>query len=356
MRVSEAVYHKTILIEHSGNPLIEALPEKPDDNELYDYLCYYPAHDNSERLLSAYERVEYLARLKDLRQPLPVHMECFRAIDTAIRHSYSSKNPASPTGEHFRYFGGKDVMTPEPVTGLFVPKGTGLTVIGESGVGKSCMLEKILEFFDDTILHKRYKNQAMPVTQVVWIKVDCPSDASIRGLCLAILRELDRKLECGETRPASTIDTLLDQIESRIRFCYLGFMVIDEMQYLNVAKSGGSDHMVGFIHNLVNKLGIPILFCANPPFDDFLRKSFRTARRAEASGYFTVEMLEKNECWDFFVSELWRLQWTDVITPLTSELSDRLFHLSVGNLDLAVRIYSETQRLLIGSGLSLIHI
>ncbi|MCL7891042.1 ATP-binding protein, partial [Klebsiella pneumoniae] len=36
------------------------------------------------------------------------------------------------------------------------------------------------------------------------------------------------------------------------------------MQNLNLAKTGGADRLLGFIHNLVNNLGIPILFCANP--------------------------------------------------------------------------------------------
>ncbi|MCL7891044.1 AAA family ATPase, partial [Klebsiella pneumoniae] len=82
--------------------------------------------------------------------------------------------------------------------------------------------------------------------------------------CHKILSELDSKLGFEPTKRAGTIPLLLDQIEARIKSSFLGILVIDEMQNLNLAKTGGADRLLGFIHNLVNNLGIPILFCANP--------------------------------------------------------------------------------------------
>ncbi|WP_192859121.1 hypothetical protein [Vibrio paracholerae] len=63
-----------------------------------------------------------------------------------------------------------------------------------------------------------------------------------------------------------------------------------------------------------------------------------------------VELLKNDEEWELFVEELWGLQWTDIETPLTKTLSDKLYDLSVGNLDLAMRVYKEAQRQVIGSG------
>ncbi|MBF4438055.1 ATP-binding protein, partial [Vibrio anguillarum] len=82
-------------------------------------------------------------------------------------------------------------------------------------------------------------------------------------------------------------------------------LVIDEMQNLNQAKAGGADRLLGFLHNLVNNLGIPILFCANPPFDVLLSLSFKSGRRAESSGYFDVELMKNDDEWKLFVDELW---------------------------------------------------
>ena len=57
-----------------------------------------------------------------------------------------------------------------------------------------------------------------------------------------------------------------------------------------------------------------------------------------------------SDAWDCFVHELWDLHWTNVTTELTEELNDKLFELSVGNLDMAHRIYRDAQKLVIGSG------
>lgn len=212
------------------------------------------------------------------------------------------------------------------------------------------MLEQILGCFPDTIEHSQYKNHSIPLRQVVWIKVDCPDDSSVRALCHKILSELDSKLGFEPTKRAGTIPLLLDQIEARIKSSFLGILVIDEMQNLNLAKTGGADRLLGFIHNLVNNLGIPILFCANPPFNQLLSKTLKAARRAESNGYFDVVLMENDSVWELFIEELWELQWTNVRTPLTGELNDKLYELSVGNLDLAVRIFREAQRYIIGCG------
>ncbi|HBC3418098.1 TPA: ATP-binding protein [Vibrio parahaemolyticus] len=349
MRCENASYHEAILPEHRGNPLIEALPPKVGDSELVVKLSNYPERNLDETKLEEIERLEYLTRLKELRQPLPLYLDVFRAIEMAIKEGYSAKNPLSPTTMNYLHYSSDSRPDVEPRTGFFKPKGSGITIIGESGVGKTCMLEQVLNCFPDVIEPRYYQNKVLAIPQVVWIKVDCPDDSSVKGLCHRILEQIDRKLSLPPTKPAGTIALLLEQIEAKMKSSFLGVLVIDEMQNLNLAKAGGADRLLGFLHNLVNNLGIPLLFCANPPFDTLLSKSFKSARRAESSGYFNVELMKNDDEWELFVDELWCLQWTNVATPLTPILSNRLYSLSAGNMDLAVRIYYAAQKAIIGS-------
>lgn len=349
MKCENATYHQAILPEHRCNPLIEALPTKVEDNELVDKLSNYPKREYLETTFKTIERVEYLTRLKELRQPLPLYFDVFRAIEMAIKEGYSAKNPLSPTTMNYLHYSAEDRPNIEPRTGFFKPKGSGMTIIGESGIGKTCMLEQVLNCFPDVIKHKSYQNKELLIQQVVWIKVDCPDDSSVKGLCHRILEQLDRKLGGAITKPEGTIALLLQQIEAKMKSSFLGILVIDEMQNLNLAKAGGADRLLGFLNNLVNNLGIPLVFCANPPFDVLLSADFKSARRAERSGYFDVRLMENDEEWELFVEELWELQWTNVETRLTSSLSNSLYSLSVGNVDLAVRIYYSAQKAVIGS-------
>lgn len=349
MRCETATYHKAILPEHRGNPLIEALPPKVEDDVLVEKLSNYPRRQIQETALKAIERLEYITRLKELRQPLPLYFDVFRAIEMAVKEGYSAKNPLSPTTMNYLHYSTDNRPNVEPRTGFFKPKGSGITIIGESGVGKTCMLEQILNSFPDVIEHKSYQGKLLAMPQVVWIKVDCPDDSSVKGLCHRILEQIDLKLGVPPTKPAGTIALLLEQIEAKMKSSFLGILVIDEMQNLNLAKAGGAERLLGFLHNLVNNLGIPLIFCANPPFDDLLSESFKSARRAESSGYFDVELMDNDEEWELFVDELWCLQWTNVETPLTTSLSNSLYSLSAGNMDLAVRIYYSAQKAIIGS-------
>ena len=349
MKIESAYYHPAILPEDKGNPLIEALPAKREDDDVIEKLSCYPLHSDDERKLPSLERVEYLRRLGSLRQPQPVYLDLFRAIEISIKDGLSVKNPFSPTTMNYLSHPVAEPTKIEPVTGYFQPKGAGITVIGESGVGKTCMIEQVLNYFPNTIIHSEYKGRDLPLRQVVWVKVDCPENSSIRSLCHKIIIELDRNLKLPPATFSSTIDGLKLQIEARVKSSFLGTLVIDEMQNLNLAKAGGDNRLLAFLHTLVNDLGIPLVFCANPPFNKLLAKTLKTARRSESNGSFEVELLTKEENWALFVDELWKLQWTDVKTALTSNLSDKLYDLSVGNMELAVRIYRETQRQLIGT-------
>ncbi|MBF4317649.1 ATP-binding protein, partial [Vibrio anguillarum] len=77
MRCEDAIYHQAILPEHRGNPLIEALPPKVEDDELVIKLSNYPDRLIEETKLEAIERLDYLTRLKTLRQPLPLYFDVF---------------------------------------------------------------------------------------------------------------------------------------------------------------------------------------------------------------------------------------------------------------------------------------
>ncbi|WP_040726973.1 ATP-binding protein [Thiomicrorhabdus sp. Kp2] len=352
MKKVKALYTKAILPEHQGNPFIEGLPQKQSAKDLMEFFAYYPEVDEEIRYHSdPLVREEYTQRLKSLRQPLPIYYDCFRAIETAIKAGYSSKNPFTPTTAQFLHYPVDERPEIEPRTGFFEPKADSITLKGESGVGKTSMLEQLLNYFPQIIEHDIYQGQKMEFThQVVWIKVDCPNNSSVRELCEEILSMIDSAL--GEvTKPEPTIPKLMRQIEQKIKSSFLGLLVIDEMQRLVFKRTGGENNLLNFLHSLVNKLGVPLLFCANPPFDKTLAKTLKAARRAESGGYFEMEPLKRDsQGWDYFVHELWDLHWTNVTTDLTDDLNNKLFELSVGNLDLAHRIYRDAQRLVIGSG------
>lgn len=352
MKVEQAVYRDAILPEHQGNPLIEALPPKLPWEEVMEAFSHYP--DYSEEIAEHPDplvRDEYLNRIDEIRQPLTDYKYCFRAVERAIKKGYSSKNPLTPTTAQYLHYLVDERPDIEPKTGFFEPKGDGLTLIGESGVGKTSMVEQVLGYFPNVIEHNVYRGKALAVRkQVVWIKVDCPSNSSVRDLCEEILSTIDLALDRERTKPAGTIGALIRQLEQCMKSSFLGMLVIDEMQNLQFKRTGGENNLLRFLHRLVNKMGVPLFFVANPPFDLSLVKELKAARRAESGYHHVMSVLGRESAsWNAFIEQLWNYQWTNVYTELSNELNDALHRLSVGNIDMASRTYREAQRSVIGS-------
>lgn len=349
MSIKPAQYHPAIRPEHRGNPLVEALPLKKADDKVMQALRNKVPYDPSERELSACEREEYIDRLDDWRMPVPEYLDCFRMVEKALIGSYGARNPFSPTTNHYLHYLDPDETAVQPKTGRMKTKGSAGSIVGVSGTGKSEMIDQILNYFDQVSEHSDYEGKQVNIRQVVWLKVTCLDNMSLRGLCHSILEQLDEALQRPYTKPATTIALLLNQIEKQIRSNFVGLIAVDEMQGLTGRRSGGKDLLMTFLLNLIDRSGITLLFCGNEELLPILKGKLWVARRAEAQGYIQMNGLSP-DMWSYFVRGLWFHQWTDVPTPLTDELSDKLYRLSTGIIGIAVRIYKKAQCLVIGSG------
>lgn len=347
MRVEPAKYKDAIIPEHNDNPFVLALPDKLSDKEVIEALSYYPQIGCNTSIEKPHIRKEFLVRLEQFIQPMPEYLNAYRFIERALRQSYSSKNPLSPSTMSYLHYLDYKSLSVQPSTGAFNAKGTAISIIGESGIGKSIMLEQILSNYPQVIKHKEFKGNNIDINQILWLKVDCPHDGGLKGLCHSILNRLG---ECTgiHYKPDREVATLQNQIEILLRSNFVGVLVIDEVQRLTLAKTGGAGKFLSFIVKLINTSGVVIVFCGNPELSNLFKQEFRNARRAESGGY--IEMNKMGEdMWDVFIEELWYLQWTSIKTPLTPQLSKKLYSLSDGIVDIAVRTFKEAQEIVIGT-------
>ena len=64
----------------------------------------------------------------------------------------------------------------------------------------------------------------------------------------------------------------------------LGMLVIDEIQHLKQAKSGGSEKMLNFFVTLVNTIGVPVVLIGTTKAMSVLQSEFSQARRGSGQG------------------------------------------------------------------------
>jgi hypothetical protein len=346
-----AEYINQVVPDYKGNPLIEALPPIWSSSEVVDMLSYSEGQHDDERQLGAHHRFHCVLGLFQYYQPLREHVEIERHLSMCIRQGYLHRSPLSPEYAGSLAQGHEALKSRRDYTHLkpFRPTSAGFTIIGLSGVGKTSAVTNILSLYPQVIEHSSYRGSPLVLKQVVWLKLDCPHDGSVKGLCMGFFEAVDRAIgtnyfEANSKRGgASTIDVLMVRMAQAARLHCLGVLVIDEIQHLSLAKSGGSEKMLNFFVTLVNTIGIPVVLIGTSRAKPILQGDFRQARRSSGLGSIIWDRMKNDVSWDLFVLSMWENQWVKNLVPLTDELKGALYHESQGIVDIAVKLYAMVQ-------------
>jgi len=355
MTERRAIYTEQFLSEYRGNPLIEALPaEMEDSGEVIDVLSSKIEHHDGERQYGPRHRMHFVLRLFRHFQPLEQHIDIEQRLSLCIRQGYLHRSPLSPDYAMALADGYKAIKSGDYVLPVaYNPTGTGFTIIGLSGVGKTSAVTRILGLYPQVIVHSRYRDTPLILKQIVWLKLECPHDGSVKGLCVEFFGAVDHAAGTNYfelyAKRATTINTMVQMMEQIARLHCVGVLVIDEIQHLRLAKGGGSEKMLNFLVTLVNKIGIPVVLIGTRPAMEILQSEFRQARRSSGvQGDLLWDRMGDNASWDVFVSSMWKNQWTRHSAPISEEFKAALYHESQGIADIAVKLYAMTQMRAIG--------
>ncbi len=171
-------------------------------------------------------------------------------------------------------------------------------------------------------------------------------------MCIDFFIEIDRLLgtnyhaKFGSRQNSE--DVMLARMAQIASTHCLGVLVIDEIQSLSTAKSGGSEKMLNFFVKLINTMSVPVIRIGTNKAMPILQGDFRQARRGTGEGGVYWERLGRGterdkEIWRFFVETFFEYQWTRNIVPLDDELEDVLHEESQGIVDIAIKLFMISQ-------------
>ncbi|GLB61773.1 MULTISPECIES: ATP-binding protein [Bacillaceae] len=345
-----AEYGEQVIEEYRGNPFIEALPSILSTEEAIEKMAIYAEYNSKARMLDKHYRIHLVQRLFQCFQPLWIHLDLESRISRVIRQGYLARNPfrtgyAQGLQEGHRNING--LQSELSNNSVFRTTAAGFTIIGVSGMGKTTALNRILSLYPQVIVHKDYNGVNFSMYQLVWLKLDCPFDSSLRGLALEFFRKVDdllgteyhKKFGLGR----KTINDMLVIMSQIARNTGLGVLVIDEIQHLSKAKSGGDQKMLNFFVTLVNTIGVPVILVGTPAGLSILQSEFRQARRGSGQGDMIWDRLKNDQNWDLLINALWGYQWTRKQIPLTDDFKNILYEESQGIIDIAVKLYAMAQ-------------
>jgi hypothetical protein len=263
----QATYHDSEDPMNRHNCYVEALPKILTSSRATDLMRRDPAFHESERLLPPELRLHAVQRIANYIDPVWVFLDIEQRFSRLIRNGYIARNPLSPEWRKQMLAGfptidlGNDIHGYDPI---IRSTASGFYIIGTSGIGKSTAVESVLSLYPQVIVHSEYNGRPFDQHQLVWIKLDCPHDGSVKGLCMMFFQSIDNLLGtryynkyCENSR--RTAVELLPIMALTASVLGLGVLVIDEIQRLSSAKSGGADDMLNFFVLLVNVIGVPVV-------------------------------------------------------------------------------------------------
>lgn len=340
---------------YQHNVYVSALPPILSDKEAAFQLRMEPAYLESERELPPQHRLQAVQRIANLVQPTINQMELHQRFSRVIRNGYVNRNPLSAEWIKQLRCAFPNVIwdgVDEYTKPIIPATATGFSIIGTSGIGKTKSVERVLSYYPQVIVHHEYNGNDFDRHQIVWLKLECPFNGSIKSLVLNFFQSVDIIMGTDFYRKffksRRSAEELIPDMALIASSLGLGVLVIDEIQRLSLAASGGAKQMLNFFVDLTNQIGVPVVLIGTHKAQSILTQEFAQIRRGLGQGDMTWSNQENGYEWQLFIKKLWKYQFTNVNTPLDDELMDTLYDQSQGIMDIAVKLYMITQWSVIG--------
>lgn len=288
MKLFEPAFPKPILIDQAtyhdhedewlnDNPLIRAIPVKAT-NQIEKEIGFIPElPSNLNNLLGVYQKTT-LKRLSRINVLHPWVGTLYEDILSSILFNYIDRDPRRPEIRRFQKEltalcseKDKDKIYEKIVVSPLSPLTTtsNAVVTGPSGSGKTTTIRRTLLSIPQVIIHPEFDNTPEKLTQIVWLSFDMAASDSPKALALAFFRSIDMAIGSNyytewKARKSESIEHHYAAMLLLILEYNIGFIHIDEMQFMLNFGSGRNSITLQAVEALFNKLSVPTLISCTP--------------------------------------------------------------------------------------------
>ena len=318
------------------------LPSLLSGQALIDAISYYPEYDRSIRDAEQYERLEMLADIYKVFYPFPMAIEIYNKLYLSTVLSLKKKNSKLAVQQRNDNYW---AMIGDRQYHGIIGGADSLTIVGTSGIGKSSSIQTALGLISGGKLIEMEKPY---VKLIPCLQVQCPFDASPKGLLLEILRSVDEALGTKyneRSRKASDTTDILIGTVSQVALNHIGLLVIDEIQNVWGRKNGTA--LMSMIIQLINSSGISICMVGTTECIPFFESTVQLSRRSHGLKY---DVLSYDADFEAFCTKLWEYQYCKKYMPIDVTVIDWLYQHSGGIIANVVSLLHDAQEMAILEG------
>ena len=315
-------------IKDKINPLLTG-------DELNKALTCLPKYNSEIRKVSASERLLALNNFFSLYLPSQMTCEIYHKLYMALIKAVNKKGTLDAirqsninrTQNHQGILGGSDSFT----------------IVGVSGIGKSTAISKAISIITNEDFFTCDNTKIIP-----FLMVQTPSDSSIKGLLMEVLRKVDSILNTNYHKDAirsrATLDMLIGTV-SQVSLNHIGVLILDEAQNLVEHKNG--KNLVNALVQLINNSGISLCFVGSLECSQFFESAFQLARRSIGLKY---PSLPYGEFFENLCCVAFSFQYTNISSSLSQSIVEWLYKHSGGVPALVIGLIQAAQEIAIVEG------
>lgn len=336
----DAEYHDEQNPEYSGNRLIMSLPELPLEDELFGKFAKLPALRGAEhRAASLPYRLDALGAIQNTYVPFSRDYAAFYQIFNAMRSCYASRNPANP--EVMRAImqalaGQYNTIERQSTSG---GGANGLVLFGSTGMGKTSMLDRFVEFLGPQVVyHRELGGRRCRWPQIKYIRVQAsPTEGSLTWLAESVAARIDALLGTrfrAKFGAKIGLTKYIIQIASACSCHLLGVLIVDDVQNIGeVTKS--RELFLKTLSTFMEETGIPVLLVSTYKAAPVILNDLMYASKLTARGTTEFSAFEQGEDWNTFLEALWESHPFPMDVPMPDSFPRMIHWHSQGILRIA---------------------
>ena len=324
----------------ADNPFLAAMPEMVGREEFLAEVNGSPPIPHNIGTMTSEERRQALPILSTVFISMDYMYAIYDQLYRAIRTTYTARTVIDGTRQTNAIFQGLGAA-------FFVAQADTGSILGVPGIGKTVTVQRSLGLLPQVIEHTEYQGHPFFCKQVLYLRVECPSDCSIKTLAFNILAALDRAIASDYLNRLTlmksiSVSAIATQVKILCMTHHVGLILVDEIQnaVLTARKNRQVKPLIKFLVELTNDTGTATYFVGTPEAEELFISQEHLKRRTRG---IRLLPLKPDGAYRSFLEQLWPYQLTPSSAPLTEKIANKLYDHSAGIPAYIVKIFREAQ-------------